>query len=89
MKVLGRQKADCPKLEISITHEPAVLWQKAPHSTLTNKSGQHMWFRISSGECPRTRMEYQVEVIFPHSALSIYLQQLALGNIQGLQTPTR
>lgn len=49
MKVLGRQKADCPKLEISITHEPAVLWQKAPHSTLTNKSGQHCGFAFHQG----------------------------------------
>lgn len=32
-------------------------------------------------------MECQVEARVPHSALSIYLQQLASGNVQGMHTP--
>lgn len=46
-----------------------------------------LWFHISSGECPRTRMGCQVEGRFPHSALSVCFQQLAPGNVQGIHTP--
>lgn len=82
------RKADSllPQIRIFLLH---LSQQQGFGPKLPENLNEHQWsglrFHISSGECPCRRMGCQVEGRFPHSALSIYLQQLAAGNVQ---TPT-
>lgn len=56
---------------ISITHEPAGLWQQAPHSTLMKTSGQGCGFTFHQGNAHGQDGMSGGSEIFPVSALRL------------------
>lgn len=86
--IFGKQGVSCSKQEYFYHMWARSTLAKSSLQYLNEHQWSGLWFCISSRECPRTRMARQVEGRFPHSAFSIYLQQLASGNVQGSHMPT-
>lgn len=58
-----------PNKNISITCEPGVLWQKAPHSILMNTSGQGCGFAFRQGDAhgPGWHSRWKGDFLIQHS----------------------